>query len=92
MIVYIYICKTQIDVQSLIDIKSSNPCPISTLQTQSKTKTTLNNRLKKHAKQNCHYNYFSIYSISLFSIYFFGILQLKQENEFIGCTNLKNQT
>jgi hypothetical protein len=57
-------------IQSLIDIQSSNPCPISTLQTQSKTKTTLNNRLKKHAKQNCHYNYFSIYIISLFSIFF----------------------
>ena len=27
-----YICKTQIDVQSLIDVQSSNPCPISTSQ------------------------------------------------------------
>jgi hypothetical protein len=28
-----YICKTQIDVQSLIDVQSSNPCPISMSQT-----------------------------------------------------------
>jgi len=27
------ICKTQIDVQTLIDVQSSNPCPISTSQT-----------------------------------------------------------
>ncbi len=30
---YKCICKTQIDVQFLIDVKSSNPCPISTSQT-----------------------------------------------------------
>jgi hypothetical protein len=28
-----YIYKNQIDIQSLIDIQSSNPCPISTSQT-----------------------------------------------------------
>ena len=28
-----YICKTQIDDQSLIDVQSTNPCPISTSQT-----------------------------------------------------------
>ena len=34
MIRYIHcICKTQIDVQALIDVQSSNPCPNSTLQT-----------------------------------------------------------
>ena len=31
--VYTYICKIQIDVQSLIDVQSSNPCLISTTQT-----------------------------------------------------------
>ena len=30
---HIYICKTQIDVQPLIDVQSSNPGPISTSQT-----------------------------------------------------------
>jgi len=30
---FINICKTQIDVQPLIDIQSSNPCLISTSQT-----------------------------------------------------------
>jgi hypothetical protein len=34
-------------------------------------KPTLNNRLKKHAKQNCHYNYFYFWC---------GIQLLKQEN------------
>jgi hypothetical protein len=29
----IYICKTQINIQSLIDVQSSNPCPIPTSQT-----------------------------------------------------------
>ena len=28
-----------------------------------------NNRLKKHVKQNCHYNYLSIYSMSLLFLF-----------------------
>ena len=29
----VYICKTQVNVQSLIDVQSSNPCPIPSSQT-----------------------------------------------------------
>jgi hypothetical protein len=42
-------------------------------KTRTNKKATLNNRLKKHAKQNCHYNY----------LYFLcGIQLLKQENKY----------
>jgi hypothetical protein len=47
-----------------------------------KQTTTLHNRLKKHAKQNCHYNYFSIYNMSLMYLFLSGIPLLKQENEY----------
>ena len=33
MYMFIYLCKTQIDVQPLVDVQSSNSCPISTSQT-----------------------------------------------------------
>ena len=89
------ICKTKIDVLSLIDIQSSNICPISKSQTfVPQINVLLFSQILKSASNSQIYFLFKILkSTSNSQIYFlFKILKSTSNNDTDVCPNLPNKS